>query len=56
MLGYLKLDKWKCNCERGKIVSTALVGLEPWISGKLIERLGNKDDTARPQGQGLLLS
>ena len=45
---------------KSKIVSTAVVGLEPcmvhclpethaWVSGKLNELLGNKD-TARPQG------
>ena len=33
-----------------KIVSTAVVGLEPWVFGKLNELLGSKDDTARPQG------
>ena len=27
-----------------KIVSTAVVGLEPWVSGKLNELLGSKDD------------
>ena len=35
---------------KSKIVSTAVVGLEPWVSGWLNELLGSKDDTARPQG------
>ena len=35
---------------KSKIVSTAVAGLEPWVSGKLNELLGSKDDTARPQG------
>ena len=35
---------------KSKIVSTAVVGLEPWVCGKLNELLGSKDDTARPQG------
>ena len=32
---------------KSKIVSTAVVGLEPWVSSKLNELLGSKDDTAR---------
>ena len=31
-----------------KKVSTAPVGLEPWISDKVNEWLGNKDNTTRP--------
>ena len=38
---------------RSKIVSMAVVALEPWVSGKLNELLGSKDDTTRPQGLSL---
>ena len=35
---------------KGNIVSTALVGLESWISGKMNKLLVNKDDTTQLQG------
>ena len=33
-----------------KLVSTAVVGLKPWVTGKLNELLGTKEDVARPKG------
>ena len=46
-----KLTSYSVSCIiKSKTVSTAVVGLEPWVSGKLNELLRSKDDTARPQG------
>ena len=58
LLKIKKIDEWKCNFAgqprimRRKllVVFTALIGLKPWILGKLNEWLGNKDDNARQQG------
>ena len=36
---------------KSKIVSTAVVGLESWVSGKLNELLESKDDAAWPPVQ-----